>query len=179
MFSRRDRGGGRRTLRHCFLSATSTPSACRQWRSAQLGHSWLNCISGAGHQAAELRELGRYEARKYGWVCDDCVYRGLKLSTTSRPHRAGGRILNRTMLLAIGLKDVWQTFWASITARPPCLSLLQRIRDPEQRLSSSDAAEAVGMALNLSTYARVIICTNGLRRARRPSMPKLDTLNIP
>jgi thioredoxin reductase len=142
-----------------------------------------------GIRPAELRGLGRDEARKHGVelvdaVCDtvaklddDTFELTLAGGTT---HRA------RRLLLAIGLKDVWpdipgleHVYGANAHVCPDCDG-----RDCTGRkvVVIGKGRKAVGMALNLTTWtSEIIICTNGEPDDFDLSeyCEKLDALNIP
>ena len=142
-----------------------------------------------GVRPAELRGMGRDEARKYGVELVDAVCE--RVQCFDEDHfelilADGTRIDARRLLLAIGLKDVWpeipgleRVYGATAHVCPDC--------DGHECVDRKvvvigKGRKAVGMALNLSTWTRdIIICTNGA-----PSdldlaeyCEKLDALNIP
>ncbi len=142
-----------------------------------------------GIRPAELRGLGRDEARRNGVdlvdakcetvtrLDDDCFE---LVMADNVPHRA------RRLLLAIGLKDVWpdipgldHVYGADAHVCPDCDG--HECRDAKVVVIGR-GRKAVGMALNLATWTKdIIICTNG----EPPELDldeyceKLDALNIP
>ena len=142
-----------------------------------------------GVRPAELRGLGRDEARRHGAelldaVCDsvsqldeDCFELVLANGVSRRARR---------LLLAIGLKDVWpdipgleHVYGANAHVCPDCDG---RDCAGKKVVVIGRGRKAVGMALNLTTWSSdIIICTNG-----EPAdfdlaeyCEKLDALNIP
>jgi thioredoxin reductase (NADPH) len=150
----------------------------------------INCYLGLpGIKSAELRALGRDEARKYGVeLIDDCVHRVQKLSDEEfvLTLDSGVDYDARRLLLAIGLKDVWpdipgleRAYGETAHVCPDCDGYEARDR---KTVVIGRGRKAVGMALNLWTWTRnLIICTDG----HAPDMDeselctKLDALNIP
>ena len=142
-----------------------------------------------GIRPAELRGLGRDEARAHGVelvdaVCDTVAR--IDEDTFELVLADGVRHRARRLLLAIGLKDVWpdipgleHVYGANAHVCPDCDG-----RDCAERkvVVIGAGRKAVGMALNLTTWTReIIICTNG--RPAGFDLPeyceKLDALNIP
>ena len=142
-----------------------------------------------GIRPAELRGLGRDEARKYGVELVDAI---CELATCGGEDEfelilAGGRKIGaRRLLLAIGLRDVWpnipglqQIYGANAHVCPDC--------DGHECIGKKvvvigKGRKAVGLALNLTTWTRdVIICTGGAPADldRSEYCEKLDALNIP
>jgi thioredoxin reductase len=150
----------------------------------------INCYLGLPSiKPAELRALGRDEARKYGVeLIDDCVHRVQKLSDEQfvLTMHSGDDCDARRLLLAIGLKDVWpeipgleRAYGETAHVCPDCDGY--EVRD-KKTVVIGNGRKAVGMALNLSTWTRkLIICTNGLppEMDEAEYCTKLDTLNIP
>lgn len=142
-----------------------------------------------GIRPAELRGLGRDEARKHGVELVDAV-----CDTVSRLSDEcfqlvlanGDRHLARRLLLAIGLKDVWpripglaHVYGSTAHVCPDCDG---RDCAGKKVVVIGKGRKAVGMALNLTTWTReIIICTNG--EPADLDLPeyceKLDALNIP
>jgi thioredoxin reductase len=142
-----------------------------------------------GIRPAELRGMGRDEARKHGVELVDALCE--RVQCFDEDHfelilADGTRIDARRLLLAIGLKDVWpeipgleRVYGATAHVCPDCDG---RECVGKKVVVIGKGRKAVGMALNLSTWTRdIIICTNGA-----PSdldLPeycqKLDALNIP
>lgn len=138
---------------------------------------------------AELRGMGRDEARKHGVslvdaVCDRVVcidedHFALTLADGTTLHA-------RRLLLAIGLKDVWpdipgleRVYGSTAHVCPDCDGY--DTRGLKVAVIGS-GRKAVGMALNLTTWTSdIIICTNG--EPANLDLPeyceKLDALNIP
>jgi thioredoxin reductase len=142
-----------------------------------------------GIRPAELRGLGREEARKNGVELVDAM-----CETVARPDDetfelvlAGGTVHRaKRLLLAIGLKDVWpeipgleHVYGTTAHVCPDCDG---RECAEKKVVVIGKGRKAVGMALNLTTWTReIIICTNG-----EPAdfdlgeyCEKLDALNIP
>ena len=138
---------------------------------------------------AQLRAMGRDEARHYGAILlDDTV------DTVAHPAEdefilalaSGLELKARRLLLAIGLKDVWpdipgleRVYGETAHVCPDCDGYESRDR---KTVVIGRGRKAVGMALNLSTWTRdILICTNG----EPPDLDepeycqKLDALNIP
>lgn len=150
----------------------------------------VNGFLGLPHiRPAELRSLGRDEARCYGVeLVDDIVTAARKIDddefslemVEGRPLRA------RRVLLAIGIRDIWpdipgleHTFGRNAHVCPDCDGY--EARDKKVVVIGS-GRRAVGMALNLTTWTRdLIICTNGEPPGLdlREYCEKLDALNIP
>jgi thioredoxin reductase len=142
-----------------------------------------------GIRPAELRGLGRDEARGHGAELVDAM-----CETVARIDEDifelvladGARHRARRLLLAIGLKDVWpdipgleHVYGANAHVCPDCDG-----RDcAEKKVVVIGAGrKAVGMALDLTTWTNeIIICTNG--EPADFDLPeycrKLDALNIP
>jgi thioredoxin reductase len=142
-----------------------------------------------GVRPAELRGMGRDEARSHGAELVDAV-----CDTVSRIDEDtfelvladGVRHRARRLLLAIGLKDVWpdipgleHVYGADAHVCPDCDG-----RDCTEKkvVVIGTGRKAVGMALNLTTWTnQIIICTNG--KPAGFDLPeycqKLDALNIP
>jgi thioredoxin reductase len=142
-----------------------------------------------GIRPAELRGMGRDEARSHGAELVDAV-----CETVSRIDEEtfelvlvdGVRHAARRLLLAIGLRDVWpdipgleHVYGASAHVCPDCDG-----RDCAEKkvVVIGTGRKAVGMALNLTTWTNeIIICTNG--EPAGFDLPeycqKLDALNIP
>lgn len=142
-----------------------------------------------GIRPAELRGMGRDEARRHGVelvdaVCetvtkldDDCFE---LVMADGAPYRA------RRLLLAIGLKDVWpdipgldHVYGADAHVCPDCDGY--ECRDAKVVVVGK-GRKAVGMALNLATWTKeIIICTNGepAELDLDEYCEKLDALNIP
>jgi thioredoxin reductase len=142
-----------------------------------------------GIRPAELRGIGRDEARERGVVLVDATCETVaKLEEdTFELALAGGETWRaRRLLLAIGLKDVWpdipgleQIFGANAHVCPDCDGHECR---GKKVVVIGTGRKAVGMALNLTTWtSEIIICTNG----ESPNFDleeyceKLDALNIP
>ena len=141
-----------------------------------------------GIRPAELRGLGRDEARKHGVELVDAVCEtvagvddGFELVLAE-----GKTFRAKRLLLAIGLKDVWpdipgleHVYGANAHVCPDCDG---RDCTDKKVVVIGKGRKAVGMALNLTTWTReIIICTNG--EADDFDLPeyceKLDALNIP
>jgi thioredoxin reductase len=142
-----------------------------------------------GVRPAELRGLGREEARSHGVELLDAMCETVEkrdpdifelVLATGETRQA------RRLLLAIGLKDVWpdipgldRVYGANAHVCPDCDG-----RDcvGKKVVVIGKGRKAVGMALDLTTWTReIIICTNG-----EPAdfdlaeyCEKLDALNIP
>jgi thioredoxin reductase (NADPH) len=138
---------------------------------------------------AELRALGRGEARKYGVICVDDTVESVQVDTSGAFRLAvhcGDEYVARRVLLAIGLKDVWpdipgleRAYGQAAHVCPDCDGY--EARDCKTVVIGK-GRKAVGMAFNLTTWTRdLVICTNG----EAPEMDdaeycaKLDALNIP
>lgn len=138
---------------------------------------------------ADLRAVGRDEARRYGVaLVDACVDRARQLSDDRfvLTTHDGVDFHARRVLLAIGLKDVWpdipgleRAYGETAHVCPDCDGY--EVRD-KKTVVIGRGRKAVGMALNLTTWtSEIIICTNG----EPPEMDeaeycrKLDALNIP
>jgi thioredoxin reductase len=142
-----------------------------------------------GIRPAELRGLGREEARTHGVELVDAL-----CETVSRVDEDsfelvladGTRHRARRFLLAIGLKDVWpdipgleHVYGADAHVCPDCDG---RECTDKKVVVIGTGRKAVGMALNLTTWTnQIIICTNG--QPADFDLPeycqKLDALNIP
>lgn len=142
-----------------------------------------------GIRPAELRGMGRDEARAHGAELVDAV-----CDTVSRIDEDtfelvladGTRHRARRLLLAIGLKDVWpdipgleHVYGADAHVCPDCDG---RDCADKKVVVIGTGRKAVGMALNLTTWTnQIIICTNG--KPPGFDLPeycqKLDALNIP
>jgi thioredoxin reductase len=142
-----------------------------------------------GIKPAELRGLGRDEARELGVTLLDA-----ECETVAHPAadvfdlvlRDGATLHARRLLLAIGLKDVWpdipgleHVYGANAHVCPDCDG--HECRD-KKVVVIGKGRKAVGMALNLTSWTRdIIICTNGepadLDLAEY--CEKLDALNVP
>ena len=145
-----------------------------------------------GHPAirpAELRGLGRDEARKHGVELVDALCDKVsKLSDEcfELVLANGDKQLALRLLLAIGLKDVWpdipgleHVYGSTAHVCPDCDG---RDCAGKKVVVIGKGRKAVGMALNLTTWTReIIICTNG--EPADLDLPeyceKLDALNIP
>jgi thioredoxin reductase len=142
-----------------------------------------------GVRPAELRGLGRDEARKNGVELADAMCESVtKLDDETFELAVAGGTTHRArrLLLAIGLKDVWpdipgleHVYGANAHVCPDCDG---RECADKKVVVIGRGRKAVGMALNLTTWTReIIICTNG-----EPDdfdlaeyCEKLDALNIP
>jgi thioredoxin reductase len=142
-----------------------------------------------GIRPAELRGLGRDEARLHGVALVDAHVETIRQHDDDRfalqladatPYQA------RRVLLAIGLRDVWpripglrQVYGANAHVCPDCDGF-ECVK--KKVVVIGKGRKAVGMALNLTTWTNdIIICTNG-----EPAdfdlaeyCQKLDALNIP
>jgi thioredoxin reductase len=142
-----------------------------------------------GIQPAELRGLGRDEARSNGVDLMDAVCETvtqLDEDCFELVLAGGERYRARRLLLAIGLKDVWpdipgleRVYGTTAHVCPDCDG---RECADKKVVVIGAGRKAVGMALNLTTWTReIIICTNG--EAAGFDLPeycaKLDALNIP
>ncbi|HET9012780.1 MAG TPA: NAD(P)/FAD-dependent oxidoreductase [Gemmatimonadaceae bacterium] len=142
-----------------------------------------------GIRPAELRGLGRDEARRHGVELVDAMCETVaKLSDEcfSLVLTGGATYLARRLLLAIGLKDVWpdipgleHVYGSTAHVCPDCDG---RDCAGKKVVVIGKGRKAVGMALNLTTWTReIIICTNG--EPPDFDLPeyceKLDALNIP
>jgi thioredoxin reductase len=138
---------------------------------------------------AQLRGLGRDEARRYGVELVDAMCE--RVGCMDEEHFElvldDGRIIDaRRVLLAIGLKDVWpdvpgieRVYGSTAHVCPDCDGY--DCVDKKVVVIGS-GRKAVGMALNLTTWTRdIIICTNGEPATfdRDEYCQKLDALNIP
>jgi len=138
---------------------------------------------------AELRGMGRDEARKHGVRLVDAECE--RVACIDEDHfeltLADGTMLHaRRLLLAIGLKDVWpdvpgleRVYGSTAHVCPDCDGY--DCRGLKVAVIGS-GRKAVGMALNLATWTSdIIICTNG--EPANLDLPeyceKLDALNIP
>jgi thioredoxin reductase len=171
-----------RYLRSVVLIDSGDP---RNWETRG-----INCYLGLpGIKPADLRALGRDEARKYGVeLVDDCVLRVQKLSDEQfvLTMHSGVDYDARRLLLAIGLKDVWpdipgleRAYGETAHVCPDCDGYEAR---DKKIVVIGRGRKAVGMALKLSTWTRqLIICTDGLPpEMDEPELcTKLDALNIP
>jgi thioredoxin reductase len=137
---------------------------------------------------AELRGRGRDECRAHGVeLIDGCVElaerRGEEEFALTL---AGGRVVRaRRLLLAIGLKDVWpeipglrHLYGRTAHVCPDCDGYDTR---GERVVVVAKGRKAVGMALDLATWARqLIVCTNGVPPDLDERLAgKLATLGIP
>lgn len=142
-----------------------------------------------GVRPAELRGLGRDEARRHGVAlldatCDSVSQ--LNEDCFELVLASGERRRARRLLLAIGLKDVWpdipgleHVYGANAHVCPDCDG---RDCTDKKVVVIGKGRKAVGMALNLTTWSSdIIICTNG--EPADFDLPeyceKLDALNIP
>jgi thioredoxin reductase len=142
-----------------------------------------------GIRPAELRGLGREEARAHGVelvdaTCETVAQQDEDDFELVLDH--GARYRARRLLLAIGLRDVWpdipglaHVYGANAHVCPDCDG---RECADKKVVVIGKGRKAVGMALNLTTWTReIIICTNG--EAPDFDLPeycdKLDALNIP
>ena len=142
-----------------------------------------------GIRPAELRGMGRDEARSHGAELVDATCETVSKideDTFELILAKGVRRRARRLLLAIGLKDVWpdipgleHVYGANAHVCPDCDG-----RDCMEKkvVVIGTGRKAVGMALNLTTWTnQIIICTNG--RPADFDLPeycqKLDALNIP
>lgn len=142
-----------------------------------------------GIRPAELRGLGRDEARRHGVDLVDATCEAVSKiddDTFELVLTDGTRYRGRRLLLAIGLKDVWpdipgleHVYGNDAHVCPDCDG-----RDCAQKkvVVIGTGRKAVGMALNLTTWTnQIIICTNG--KPANFDLPeycqKLDALNIP
>ena len=138
---------------------------------------------------AQLRMLGRDEARRYGvHLVDDCVDRARMRDDEEfvLTTHGGEEFVAQRLLLAIGLKDVWpeipgleRAYGETAHVCPDCDGYETRNK---KTVVIGKGRKAVGMALNLTTWTSdIMICTNG----ESPDMDlaeycnKLDALNIP
>jgi thioredoxin reductase len=142
-----------------------------------------------GIRPAELRGLGRDEARAHGAELVDAMCETvarIEEDTFELVLADGARHLARRLLLAIGLKDVWpdipgleHVYGANAHVCPDCDG---RDCADKKVVVIGTGRKAVGMALNLTTWTNeIIICTNG--EPADFDLPeycqKLDALNIP
>ena len=142
-----------------------------------------------GIRPAELRGLGRDEARQLGATLIDAHVE--RVARRGEDEFAltladGTPIHARRLLLAIGLKDVWpripglrQVYGANAHVCPDCDG--HECRNKKVAVIGA-GRKAVGMALNLTTWtSEIIICTNGEPAAMdlEEYCAKLDALNIP
>jgi thioredoxin reductase len=138
---------------------------------------------------AELRRLGRDEARSHGVALVDGI-----CELVSNPDEdsfelvlaSGARYRARRLLLAIGLRDVWpdipgleHVYGTNAHVCPDCDGYLCT---DKKIVVIGKGRKAVGMALNLTTWSHdIIICTNGASPDfdLAEYCEKLDALNIP
>ena len=137
---------------------------------------------------AELRGRGRDECRAHGVeLVDGCVELAERRGEEDFALTlAGGRVIrSRRLLLAIGLKDVWPAipglghlYGRTVHVCPDCDGYDTR---GQRVVVVAKGRRAVGMALNLATWARdLIVCTNGVPPALDEHLAgKLATLRIP
>ncbi|MFL5620700.1 MAG: NAD(P)/FAD-dependent oxidoreductase [Gemmatimonadaceae bacterium] len=138
---------------------------------------------------AQLRGMGRDEARQYGVSFVDAVCE--RVTCQDEDHfelrLADGKALHaRRLLLAIGLKDVWpdipgleRVYGSTAHVCPDCDGY--DCRGLKVAVIGS-GRKAVAMALDLSTWTRdIVICTNGepANFDRPEYCDKLDALNVP
>jgi thioredoxin reductase len=138
---------------------------------------------------AQLRGLGRDEARRYGVQFVDALCD--RVTQHDEDHfeltlHEGKALHARRLLLAIGLKDVWpdipglgRVYGSTAHVCPDCDGY--DCRDLKVVVIGS-GRKAVAMALNLTTWtSELVICTNG--EPANLDLPeycdKLDALNIP
>jgi thioredoxin reductase len=142
-----------------------------------------------GIRPAELRGMGRDEARRHGATLIDA-----HVERVARPDedeflltlRDGTPIRARRLLLAIGVRDVWpripglrQVYGANAHVCPDCDG---HECAKKKVVVIGKGRNAVGMALNLTTWtSEIIICTNGepAELDLDEYCRKLDALNIP
>jgi thioredoxin reductase len=150
----------------------------------------VNGFLGLPHiRPAQLRALGREEARCYGVeLVDDIVTAARKVDDEqfSIELVTGESMHARRVLLAIGIRDIWpeipgleHTFGQNAHVCPDCDGYEA---SGKKVAVIGSGRRAVGMALSLTTWTRnLIICTNG----EPPGLDlpeyceKLDALNIP
>ncbi|MEP6991568.1 MAG: NAD(P)/FAD-dependent oxidoreductase [bacterium] len=146
-------------------------------------------LGSPGIRPAQLRGLGRDEARAHGVELVDAVCERVECHDEEhfRLLLADGRPIDaRRLLLAIGLKDVWpdvpgleRVYGANAHVCPDC----DGWGCAEKKVVvMGKGRKAVGMALDLTTWTdQIIICTNGAPADL--DLPeycaKLDALNIP
>jgi thioredoxin reductase len=142
-----------------------------------------------GIRPAELRGMGRDEARRHGATLIDA-----HVERVARPDedeflltlRDDTPIRARRLLLAIGVRDVWpripglrQVYGANAHVCPDCDG---HECAKKKVVVIGKGRNAVGMALNLTTWtSEIIICTNGepAELDLDEYCRKLDALNIP
>jgi thioredoxin reductase (NADPH) len=142
-----------------------------------------------GIRPAELRGMGRDEARQHGaTLIDTHVERVAQLDEEEflLTMLDGTPIRAQRLLLAIGLKDVWpripglrQVYGANAHVCPDCDG---HECSRKKVVVIGKGRKAVGMALNLTTWtSEIIICTNGepAELDLEEYCQKLDALNIP
>jgi thioredoxin reductase len=142
-----------------------------------------------GIRPAELRGMGRDEARQHGaTLIDTHVERVAQLDEEEflLTMLDGTPIRAQRLLLAIGLKDVWpripglrQVYGANAHVCPDCDG---HECSSKKVVVIGKGRKAVGMALNLTTWtSEIIICTNGepAELDLEEYCQKLDALNIP
>ena len=137
---------------------------------------------------AELRGRGRDECRAHGVeLVDGCVELAERRGDEEfAVTLAGGRVIrSRRLLLAIGLKDFWpeipglgRLYGKTVHVCPDCDGF---DTTGERVVVVAKGRKAVGMALNLATWARALmICTNGAPPDLDEHLAgKLETLGIP
>jgi thioredoxin reductase len=140
-----------------------------------------------GIRPAELRGLGRDEARLHGVALVDAHVETIRQHDDDRfalqladatPYQA------RRVLLAIGLRDVWpripglrQVYGANAHVCPDCDGF-ECVK--KKVVVIGKGRKAVGMALNLTTWTNdIIICTKPADFDLAEYCQKLDALNIP
>lgn len=156
----------------------------RNWETRGI-HGFL------GHEGirpAELRGLGRRDARRYGVAFVDAAAE--RVDRVNDEHftvtLAGGDTLRaRRLLLAIGIVDDWpaipgleQCYGATAHVCPDCDGYEARGR---KTVVIASGRRAVGMALALTTWThQIVIATNGEPAALTDGwMRQLDALGIP
>lgn len=150
----------------------------------------VNGFLGQPHvRPADLRAMGRDEARKYGVDLVDARVERVKAlgDEDFRLTLEGGRVISASrLMLAIGLVDVWpeipgleRAYGSNAHVCPDCDGWDCR---GKKTMVIGWGRGAVGLALNLTTWTDdVIICTDG--HAPEMDLPeyteKLDAANIP
>ena len=142
-----------------------------------------------GIRPADLRGLGREEARSHGVELIDAHVEKVTRRNGDRfdlELADGTPYSARRILLAIGLRDVWpripglrQVYGANAHVCPDCDGHECR---GKKVVVIGTGRKAVGMALNLTTWTNeIIICTNGepANLDLLEYCQKLDALNIP